>query len=118
LCSDRRYIMADVVVENTIPDAYVARIVAALPKVVGSHVTVSLRGFQNASDGSDLDGSCDFNLPTIVGETSMQMGKRIMRHLMLAVCRAVEVGEDKIRADSDHAAVTPPTSDLPDDAVI
>ena len=109
--------MADVILETTIKDAYVTRCAAAIPKVVNSHVTVSIQGFHNRSDGEDISASKSFNVPVIVGESVKDMAERVTKYLFLSACRTVEISEAKIAEDAAHAAVPPASSDLPDEAI-
>lgn len=109
--------MADVVLTITIPDAMIARTLAAFNKIAGTHVMIEARG-SNPDPAQDFDARWDFRIePQQVGETPKQFGQRVLRELGKAVINMVDKAEDDVRYRTQVAAVVPPASDVPEDVL-
>ena len=107
--------MADVILNITVPDAWVRRVLNAFNTITDTHISLEARG--HASNPEDeFDGRWDFRIenkqPT---ETNKQFGERVLRELGKAVIHMVDKAEDYTRYKSEVAAIEPPASDVPDD---
>lgn len=107
--------MADVILNITIPDAYITRALNAFATIVDTHMTIEARGF--ASEPQDeFNGRWDFIIaPKGVGETNKEFGERVLRELGKAVINMVDKAEDETRYRNEVATVAPPESDVPND---
>ena len=107
--------MADVILNIIVPDAWVTRVLNAFNTITDANMTIEARGHApNPED--EFDGHWDFRIedkqPT---ETNKQFGERILRELGKAVVHMVDKAEDDVRYRNEVAAITPPSSDVPDD---
>jgi hypothetical protein len=107
--------MADVILEITIPDAYVTKAIDAFTTIAGKHMMIEARG--HAPDpANEFNGMWDFRIDEKdAAETLKQFGERCFRELGKAVINMVDKAEDVDRYRSEVSAVTPPASDVPSD---
>ena len=106
--------MADVVLNITIPDAYVLRTLAAFNTIVDTHITIEARG--HGDPKNEFNGHMDFTIqPNQAGETNKQFGERVFRSLGLAVIKMVEKEADEDRYRTAVATIPPPTEKVPTD---
>ena len=108
--------MADVILETTVPDAAVTRVLNAFTTITDCHMEISARG--HGDPDNEFDGRWDFSIePQAEGENSKAFGERVLRSLGLAVVKMVDKAEDTVRYRDAVAAVAPPESDVPDDVL-
>ena len=105
--------MPDVILEVTVPDAAVTKVLDAFTTIADCHMEISARG--HGDPVNEFDGRWDFSIdPQAEGENSKAFGERVLRSLGLAVVKMVDKAEDTIRYRDQIAAVVPPESDVPD----
>ena len=107
--------MADVTLEITVPDAWIIRVLNAFNMITDTHMMIEARGHAlNPED--EFDGRWDFRIEDKQSaETNKQFGKRVLRELGKAVVHMVDKAEDDVRYRNEVAAITPPSSDVPED---
>ena len=107
--------MADVILNITVPYAWVTRVLNAFNTVTDTHMMLEARGHA-PNPANEFDGRWDFRIPDkLPTETNKEFGERILRELGKAVVHMVDKAEDDIRYRNEVAAITPPVSDVPDD---
>ena len=105
--------MADIEVTITIPDEHVPRVVATFNALCGAEVTMHST---NATTG--IPGNSHISIAEKgESETNLQMGKRIIKRLILGAVELSEKGAEDNRYQSEIAAVTPPTVEVSDDII-
>ena len=107
--------MADVILNVTVPDAWVARVLNAFNAIADTHMMIEARS--HAPDPEDeFDGRWDFRIEVKQpAENNKQFGERVLRELGKAVVHMVDKAEDDVRYRNEVAAIIPPSSDVPDD---
>jgi len=107
--------MADVILNIKVPDAWAIKVLNAFNTITDIHISLEARGHASSPE-DDFDGRWDFRIenkqPT---ETNKQFGERVLRELGKAVVHMVDKAKDDIRYRNEVAAITPPSSDVPDD---
>ncbi len=107
--------MADVILNVTVPDAWVTRVLDAFNEIADTHMEISSRG-HNPNPALDFDGRWDFTIsPKSGGENNKEFAERVLRELGKAVVNLVDKAEDYDRYRTEVAAVTPAVSDVPTD---
>lgn len=112
--------MSDVILEITVPDAWVTKTLDAFNTIAGTHMTLEARG-HTPDPADEFDGRWDFPEPIAPkqpGENNKQFGERILRELGKAVVNMVDKTEDETRYRIEVAAIEPPVSDVPDDILL
>ena len=108
-------IMADIILNVTVPDAWITRVLNAFNKITDIHMVIEARDHLPTLL-NEFDGRWDFRIedkqPT---ENNKQFGERVLRELGKAVVHMVDKAEDKIRYRTEVAAIIPPASDVPED---
>ena len=107
--------MADVILNITVPDVWVTRVLNAFNIITDTYISIEAKG--HAPDPDDeFDGRWDFRIEDKqLTETNKQFGERVLRELGKAVVHMVDKAEDDVRYRTEVAAITPPASDVPDD---
>ncbi len=107
--------MADVVLNVTVPDAWIVRILNAFNTITDTHMSIEARGHAPNSE-DEFDGRWDFRIEDKqLTETNKQFGERVLRELGKAVIHMVDKAEDDVRYRNEVTAIIPPSSDVPDD---
>ena len=107
--------MADVILNITVPDAWVTRVLDAFNIVADTHMIIEARGHAPNSE-DEFDGRWDFRIEEKQpAENNKQFGERVLRELGKAVVHMVDKTEDYIRYRNEVAAITSPVSDVPED---
>ena len=106
--------MADVILNITVPEAWVPRVLDAFNTIADTQMQIEARG--HAPDPVDeFDGRWNFTIPSKqTGEDNKQFGERVLRELGIAVVNMVDVAEDEVRYRNEVSTITPPISDVPD----
>lgn len=108
--------MADVVLEITIPEAYIARAVTYLEKLPGANMRLEIEKYNPSSDYMRADGSLRQPLPEQGTDTTKEYAERISCRLWLMVFDAIDKYiDEKDRYKPAIAAIPSPTSDVPED---
>jgi len=106
--------MADVILNVTIPEAVIPRVLNAFTKIADTHMTIEARG-SSPDPANDFDARWDFRIAAKgATETNKDFGQRVLRELGKAVVNMVDKQEDELRYRTQVAAVVPPASDIPD----
>lgn len=103
--------MADVQLTLTVPDAYVTRVLAAMNHADGRLVEVSV---------GDAAIGDNYGFTTAIEKGGMgnaEYAKYFIMQLIKTYVRAYEFGVDRVRFESEQAAVTPATQNVPDEIV-
>jgi hypothetical protein len=109
--------MADVILNITVPDAWVTKTMDAFNTVTDTHMTIEARG-HSPNPEDEFDGRWDFQIAVKeAGETDKQFGQRVVRELAKAVVNMVDLAEDSKRYRTEMAAIAPPESDVPEDVI-
>ena len=106
--------MADVILEITVPEAWVSKVLNAFNKITGTQMQIEAMGHP---DG--FDGRWSFTIAEKQpDENNKQFGERVLRELGIAVVNMVDIAEDSERYNTAVFAITPPASDVPTDILI
>ena len=107
--------MPDAILSITVPDAWVVRVLNAFNAITDTHMVIEARNY-TPDPADEFDGHWDFRIEDKQpAETNKQFGERVLRELGKAVVHMVDKAEDDIRYRNEVAAITPPSSDVPDD---
>jgi hypothetical protein len=107
--------MADVILNITVPDAWVTKVLNAFNTITDTHMTVSSRG-SNPNPALDFDGHWDFRITDkVVSEDNKEFGERVSREILKAVVNMVDKAEDSVRYKTEVAAIVAPASDVDPD---
>lgn len=89
---------ADQVLTITVPDAHVPRVTTAFLAQKDSHITITIRGSQNALDPNvpDYSASVDYRVESDPNESNAEYIKRFVISAMIAF---VEAHEQKLLED-------------------
>lgn len=105
--------MADVVLQLTIPDANVERILTALNKLAGKPLSIE------ATDSDWWRGIWQYSFePKTVDETNKDFAVRVIKENIKAMVRMVEYAQDVERYKTIVATVSPPTQTVPDNIIM
>ena len=106
--------MADVILNTTVPDAWAVKVLDAFNIIANTHMMIEAKGHASSPE-DEFDGHWDFRIEDKQpAETNKQFGERVLRELGKAVVHMVDKAEDDIRYRGEVAAITPPSSDVPD----
>lgn len=110
--------MADVILNITIPDAYVAKVIDAFTKVAGMEMRIEAQ--KHTPDISErFNGHWQFTIsPKGTSESLKDFGERCFRELGKAIINMVDKAEDEQRYRNEISAIIPPESDVPEDILI
>jgi len=104
--------MADVILNITVPDAWIVKVLDAFNTITDTHMSIEAGG----NPENEFDGRWDFRIQTKQpAETNKQFGERVLRELGKAVVHMVDKAEDDVRYRNEVAAIEPPSSDVPED---
>jgi hypothetical protein len=104
--------MADVILNITVKDAYVARLVTAVQQYANKNIEI--RVLDNPIKISEMPWVYDSQQS---GETLKQFGERMIRKFLIAFVKHYEYNTDVQRYKDDVAAILPPDEDVPGDIV-
>ena len=99
--------MADMILSITVPDAWVARTLAAFTEIAGATATLQ------SSNG--LNTQWHFTMPSQGGLSDSAFCKKIFCELGEAIVNMADIDADQARYNAEVAGLTPPASDVPDD---
>ena len=103
--------MADVVLSITIPNQFVARVVAAINARAGKEMSIQVLAAENVPFQFQY-------APKAAEETQMQYGQRFVKEYIRAFVRCHELNTDATRFSSAVAAVPVPSQSVPDEIVV
>ena len=107
--------MTDVILNVIVPNTWMIKVLGAFNTITDINMSIEARGHApNPED--EFDGRWDFRIEgKLSTETNKQFGERVLRELGKAVVHMVDKAEDYTRYRNEVAAITPPSSDVPDD---
>ncbi len=114
--------MADVVLQITIPDVNVARVLAAITILAGKNIMLEAENVKGTGETNrdflDWRGRISYSYAVKGGvETNRDFAVRAVRSVIIAMVRMVDLAEDEERYRAAVAAVPQPLQDVPDNII-
>jgi len=103
--------MPDVQITLTISTDNTQRVLDSFNALAGKTIEINAH---------ELEGGGHWSFrydPKDVGETNQDYAKRVLKELVKATVRLVDMAEDYQRYSTEVAAITPPNQDVPEDII-
>lgn len=107
--------MADVILNVTVPDAWVTKVLDAFNNITDEQIIIYIYNPLSTPE-RDLNKKWKFTIQSKQSsENNKEFGERVLRELGKAVVNMVDIFEDKLRYEAEVDALSLPISDVPTD---
>ena len=113
----------DIVITLTVPEAYGPRVLEMMRQWDHCHISIRVRGSENASDPNTPDYSAEWDITNALPpedpntENPKEFGKRFIRQFMLECIKAHEMVAAKADTKALHDAISPADVNVPDEII-